>query len=159
MILRDRVGRATGGEIAGDRLPVAPAVGALQEVRREVSILMILDGDIHSGGVVLRRANPGDVGVCRHARQLVDLPPVTAAVFADLDQTVVGADIQQAFAFRALGNRGKVPVQRRRRILRDRFRSPDPAHHRQGVAIDLPGQIRRDSLPGVALVVRAVQEL
>src|SRR6185295_19500365 len=94
VILGDRVGRAARGKIAGDRLPAAAAVGALEEIRREVAVLVILGGDIHGGGVVLGRADPGDVGIGRDAGQSVDLPPVPAAVFADLNQPIIGADIQ-----------------------------------------------------------------
>jgi hypothetical protein len=120
---------------------------------------MVFDRGIHRADVVLRRADPRDVSVGRHAGQLVDLAPVATRVVTHLDQAVVSAGIQQACLLRAFGEGRDVAVQRRGRILRDRIGSPDFPHHRQGVAVDLPREIRRDRLPAVAAIVGAIQHL
>ncbi len=49
-----------------------------------------------------RRAH---VGALRHAGERLDLPPARAAVLGDLDQAVVGADVEQPLLLRRLGQR------------------------------------------------------
>src|SRR4029079_13148551 len=53
MGLRDGVGRAALGQIADDRLPGSSAVGALQQVRLEVAVLVVFGGDIYGGRVAV----------------------------------------------------------------------------------------------------------
>ena len=77
VIFGDRVGRAARRQIAGDRRPRPAAVGALEQVRREVAVLVVLERGVDRARVVLRRADARDVGVGRHAGELVDLAPVS----------------------------------------------------------------------------------
>src|SRR5439155_20436265 len=47
VILRDRIGRAARRRIAGNGFPGPSRVGALEQVRREVAVLMVLDGRVN----------------------------------------------------------------------------------------------------------------
>src|SRR3954467_7119337 len=53
--------------------------------------------------------------------------------------------------------RNNVPVKRCGGVLGYRVRPPKLAHDRERVAIDLPGKVRADGLPGVTAVVAAEQ--
>ena len=82
--------------------PSLAAVGALDQVRLEVAVLMILVGDVDRAGIVLRGQDALHVGVLGHAGGLFDLAPVLAAVLGDLHQAIVGADVDQAFLLWAI---------------------------------------------------------
>ena len=92
-----------------------------------------------------------------HAGKLVDLAPGLPAVFGDLHQPVVGADEQHALFHRRFRHRRAGAELIGEGVLPDRVRAPQPAHHRDRVAIDLARQVGTHQLPGRAAVVAAHQ--
>ena len=99
----------------------------------------------------------GDVGAVRHAGEVVDLAPGRRRLLGDLHQAVVGADVEQAFLHRRLGEGDDVAVERGRAVVGDGVDAPDPSHDLELVAVDLARQVGADRLPGVAAVVAAEQ--
>ena len=126
--------------------PGPAAVGAPQQVGLEVAALVVVEGGVDGVRVVRRRARgrrrrsrsgtPGNAA--RRVRQ------AAAAVLGDLDQAVVGADVEQALAAAATrSSDDDVAVERGRGVLGHRVDAPDAAHHRQRVAVELRGSGRR----------------
>ena len=160
VVLLDGVDRAALRQVAGDRGPGAAAVGALQQVGLEVAPLVVVEGGEHGVGVGARGDQVADVGRAparrgssRCARQV---PPPSSR---DLDQAVVGAGVEQPLDERRLVERDERAVERGRGVLGHRVDAPHAAHHRQLVAVDVAGEVRRHRLPGVAAVVAAEQAL
>src|SRR5262249_39119224 len=86
MVLGNGQDRSVGGKIALDRDPVLAGVGALKDVRREIGVLVVIEGGENSLGRVLRSQEPAHVSPLRDARELIELPPLSTAVVGDLDE-------------------------------------------------------------------------
>ena len=158
-ILHERIDAAARGKVPPDRDPCLPAVATPKHVRFEVAGLVVVEGGVDDVGVMLRRLEPRDVRHVGHAGDVIDLPPVPAAVFGDLNQAVVGADVDQPLLQRRLGQRDDVAVPRRRCPFGHGIDTPHPPHDRQLVAVDVAGEIGADRFPGVAAIVAAEEIL
>src|ERR1043166_2285828 len=105
---------------------------------------MVIKAYIGSVRIVIRSDDPADVGHVRDARKLLDAAPVFAAIFADVQDAVVGTDIKQSLFLLRLSDRGGVAEESSRRVLRHRVDAPDSAHHRQLVAIEIARELTAD---------------
>ncbi len=159
VVLHHGVGDFSIWQVAGDRAPGPAAVAADKDVGFEVAPLLVVEGRVDGVLVVHRGLEPADVGHRRHAGNLVDGPPVGAAVLGDLDETVVGADVDQALHQRRLGERDDVAVVGGGHVLGDRVDRLDLAEDRQRVGVDRAAEVRAHSGPRVAPVIRAVKPL
>src|SRR5262249_5307190 len=102
---------------------------------------MIIETDVGSVRVVIRSDDAADVSHVGDAGKLLDAPPVLAAVFGNVHETVVSADVKQSFLLLRFGDRGGVTEKRGRRVLRHRINAPNPAHHRQLITIELAREL------------------
>ena len=102
---------ATLRQVARDVLPRASLVAGLEQVRLEIAAIIVVEACVHDIGVVRRGGDVGDVARVRHAGEVVGATPVGAAVLGDLDQSVIGADVEQAFLLRRLGEGDDVAVE------------------------------------------------
>ena len=100
---RDLVGR----QVAVDRFPAPPAVGAPEQVGLVVGELVARGGDIDRIGVVRRDLDATDIGEFRHALGR-DVLPALAVVARDMDQAVVGRGPDLAAAMRRFDDAGQV---------------------------------------------------
>src|SRR6185503_15265837 len=98
-----------------------------------------------------------DVRHVADAGKLLYLAPVFAAVFGDLDQPVVGADVDQSFFLGRLGKRGRVAEERGGSVFSYCINAPNLAHHRQLVAIEIARELPADRGPTVTPIVSAEQ--
>src|SRR5205814_3610615 len=130
-------------------------VRGLKEIRLEVRVLPILERHISGVRIGVRSDDAADVGEFRNVGKLFNLAPVLAAVFGDLNQTVVGADIDQAFLLWRFSKRGSVAKESRRSILGYGIDALNLSHHRQLVAIQTARKLAADHLPTVAAIVAA----
>ena len=105
VIFGDGVHAAALGQVAGDVDPGLAVIGALDQIGFEVAVLVVLVGDVDGAGIVLRGQNALHIGVLGHAGRLLDFAPVLAAVFGDLHEAIVGADVDQAFLLGRFGDR------------------------------------------------------
>ncbi len=95
MILLKRPDDGAGGQVAGDGAPGAAAVGAFEQIGAEVARLVrVRDGEDRVG-VMLRGLDIVDERERRHTGKAFDSPPLLPAVFTDLNQPVIGPDIEQ----------------------------------------------------------------
>ena len=81
---------------------VLPLIGALDEVRFEVAVLMVFVSHVDGAGVVLRGHDALHVGILGNAGGLLDLAPGLAAVLGHLHQAIVGADVDQSLLLRTI---------------------------------------------------------
>ena len=153
VVLHQRVDDLAIRQVAGDRAPRLAAVAADEDVGLEVGLFLVVEGRVDGVVVVDRGLETADVGHLRHAGYLVDRAPVGAAVLGHLDQAVVGADVDQAFDQRRLGERDDVAVVRGRHVLGDRVDALDLAEDRQRVGVDLAAEVGADRGPRVAAIV------
>ena len=79
-IFRKRQHRTVLRQIPGNRSPSLSRVRRLQQIRLEVLILMILKRRIHRIRVMLRCRQPAHISHLRHARKLLVLRPIRAAI-------------------------------------------------------------------------------
>ena len=158
VILDQRVGDLTVGHIAADRLPAAPAIPADRDVRVEVPLLLVVEGGVDHLVIVERRLDVADVGVLGHPRDLVYRTPL-GVPFLDVDQAVVGADVDQPLDQRRLAERDDVAVVGGGLVLVDRVHLPQPAHDLELIPIELTGEVAGDRRPAMAAIVGAVQPL
>ena len=96
MILNHRPHVVLGREIRSDRRERLAAVRALQQVGRVVAALPVVERHEHDVRITRRREDVADVRPLRHAREIFNLAPSLAAVLRDLQETVVGARVDQA---------------------------------------------------------------
>ena len=155
VVLRDGQHRAVRRQVALDGKPGAAGIGALQQIRAEVGVLVVVKRGVHRARLMQRGDEAADVGAVRHAGELVHLPPGAAAVFRNLNQAIVRADVNQSLLPRRFGQGHTVAVERGRDALGDGVGAPDLAHDRQLIAIELSRQVTANGLPGVAAVVAA----
>ena len=142
-----------------DVCPRAAAVGTLQGIRGEVTLLVLIDDHIDGVRIVQIRLDVVDEEERLDARQGILPPPGLAPVLADLYQAVVGAGVQQPLDEGGLGQRRDRAVLGHGKQIPGGIPAPDPAHHRLGEPVDAPGQITADRPPGVAPIVAAPDPL
>jgi hypothetical protein len=118
---------------------------------------MVLERDVNRVRVVIGSYDPADISKFGHVTDLLDLAPGLAAVFGNLKQPIVSADINKAVLLRRFVDRRCVPEKSRRLVLRDRIHAPDFTHHRQPVAVETARKIAADYFPGVATIVTAIE--
>ena len=147
MILDQRVNTAALGQAGGDRTPALAKISTAQQIGLEITILVIVEGGIHGVGSVLREQHARHVGALGHTREAVDLAPAVATIGGNLDQSIIGANRQQAFGHAALVQCHDVAVEGGRGVLGHRIHTPDTAHHLELIAVDLSGQIAADRRP------------
>ncbi len=151
-------GRALG-QIGRDHLPRTALVAGADDVGLEVAALEVVDGAIHDVGIVRRRGEVGDVARVGHAIDVLDLPPRRAAVLGHLDESVIGAGVDEAFLLGRFAERDHRARERRRRVACDGVDAPQPALHLHRRARDVAREVGGDGTPGVALVVAAINAL
>jgi hypothetical protein len=157
VVFRDAVDGSPRRQVARGARPRLARVGRFQDVRCEVAVLVVVEAGVHRAGVVLGGNQLAHVRPVRDAGEQLDLAPVLAAVLGDLNQPVVGADVDQPALEGRFGQRHAVAVQAGRAALEDGVRPPHLAHHRERVAVDLAGQVAADRRPRVAAVVAPVE--
>ncbi len=108
VIFRDGPNWSILRQVRAERSPGSPGVSGLQQVRFEVGVLVIVESDICRVCIVIRSDDAADVRHVRNAWKLLDLAPRLAAVFGDLQQAVVRADVDQAVFLLRLGECGGV---------------------------------------------------
>ena len=95
-ILQDGIDGAARGQVPGNGSPGLAPISALEHVRLEVALLVVVEGGVDGVGIVRRGFDIRDEGVLGDARKGLDLAPVLAGVLGDVDQAVVGAGIDEA---------------------------------------------------------------
>src|SRR5438132_7901578 len=120
---------------------------------------MIFDGGVNCARVRVRSHDATDVSHFRSVGKLLNLPPVLATVFGNLNQTIVGADVDQSFFLWRFGERGGIAEESSGLILRHCVHAPNLAHHRQLVAIETARKLAADDLPTVTAIVAAKQSI
>ena len=128
-VLRETQHRAIFRKIAGDRGPRLAVVRRLQQIRFEIFVLVIVESRIDGVRVEVRRRQTTDIRFIGHARKRLVLGPVPAAIAGHLNQSVVSPNVDQPFFLRRFCKSHNIAVERSRRILRHRIRSPDSPHH------------------------------
>ena len=152
-------------QVVGNRGPAPAAVGALEQVRLVVAVLVVVEGHVDRVGVEQVGLDVVDECRVRHARQVADLDlapalaPILVGTVGHLDQAVVGAGIQQSFLDRRLGQRGDGVVVRHRIGIPGRVPAPGSSHVFDGIAILVAGQIIGNHFPRIAAVVGAPDPL
>ena len=116
---------------------------------------MVFDRRIDRVRVRVRRHDAADVSEIGNVGELFDPAPALAAVFGHLNQSVISADIDQSFFLWRLSQRRGITKEGRGLILGDCIDAPDPAHHRQLVAIQAARKLAADNLPAIAAIVAA----
>jgi hypothetical protein len=102
VIFRDGPHGPFFGRFALNEVQVRPA-SVFSEDRFEVGVLVIVESDVRRVRIVIRSDDATDVRHVGDAGKLLDLAPVLAAVFGDLQQTVVSADVNQTVFLLRLG--------------------------------------------------------
>ncbi len=120
---------------------------------------MVVEGGVDDVRVEARGDEVADVGHVGHAGEGLLAAPGPAAVLGDLDEAVVGADVEEALDERRLVERDDVPVEGRRSVLGHGVRAPHLAHHLQLVAVEPAGEVVADRRPAVAAVLAAEDAL
>ena len=77
--------------------PGAAPVGAFKHIRSKVSRLVVVDYHVDGISVVEVCLDVVDKEIIGYFRQALDHPPVAAAIFGDMNASVVRARIQKAF--------------------------------------------------------------
>jgi hypothetical protein len=108
VVLDDGIHRMAIGQVAANRGEGVAAIGALEQVRGEITPLPVVERHEHGVGVARRREHVGHVGPVGHAGELGHPAVAVAAVLGDLQQAVVGADVQQPLDQRRLIERDDV---------------------------------------------------
>ncbi len=97
MILVDGMDGLIVRKVIGDRFPGLALVGALQNIRLEVVPLAVVERGEHHVGIKVRREDIADVGMLGHTGEIFHFHPVLSGIFGHLDESVVGAYVEQAF--------------------------------------------------------------
>jgi hypothetical protein len=135
---------------------VLPASVLFTAIRFEVAVLVIVVKRVNRVGVVLGSKHAMHVTAFGHVQHLFDFAPGLAAVFGDVEQAVVRADVNQAFFLRRFAHRRAVAVERGGLMFGDGVRPPDFAEDRQGCLRSNPrDKIAADDFPVVAAIVAA----
>ena len=91
VILGDGQNRTGGRQIPLNRRPRAARIGGLQQIGREIGILVMVEGGVGGGIAVLRCQDAADVSTIRDSWKLLDPPPMLAAVVGYLNESVIRA--------------------------------------------------------------------
>ena len=157
-VLANHLRRTVGRKISADRCPVRAVVGAPQHVRLEIVVAVVVHRRVHSSRADFRSDDSADVGLVGNFRKSRISGPGGSPIARDGNHSIVGADVEQALSERRLIDGSDVAVIGSSLVTRDRITRPDLPHHRQAVAIELSGEIRSQSYPGVA-AVGALEEI
>ena len=103
MVLHEAPENMPVGQIAGNALPATASVFTLEHVWRKIPALVVVHDNVNHVRIVQVRFDVVDEKTIGHTGQLVDTPPILAVVFGNLDDAVVGANINQAFDQRRFG--------------------------------------------------------
>ena len=141
-----------------DRRPRLAVVRALQDVRVEVVAPMSVERRVHRTLAVTRRHHPAHIRLAGNAGELLYLRPRRTAVARDLNETVVGSDVDQSLPDRRFVDRADVAVVGCSCVARDCRLGPRLPHQRKLVAIEMACEIAAELLPAVASV-RALEEI
>ena len=154
-VFRKRQRRPVLRQIAADRNPGFPGVRTLHYVGLKVAVFVVLERSVNSVGVKARSREAADVCHIRNRGKLIVLGPGRTAILRDLHQSVIRACVNQAFLHWRLAQRDNIAVERSGLVFRHGIRTPDFAHHRQFVPINLPSEISTHRAPGIATIVAA----
>ena len=159
MVLNDPPGQMTFGQVARHRFPGAAAVGDCEPDTERSPRLVVVQHRVDRIHIVQVGFDVVDKSTFGNAVDLVDLPPMFAAVFGDLNQPVIGPDIDQSLLQRRFADRRDVSILAHRIQIPHRVDTPHASHVRQREAVYASRQIGADRLPRVAPVIAAVQFL
>ena len=136
--------------------PGLAVVGRAIEPRLHVAKRVAVEGRIGGAGGMAARLDPAHPAVRRQARHVGDdVGPVLAAVARELQVAVVGADPDRVRVLRRLADRVDRRVHLGRRVV-----DGDAAAQLLLLLGRIVGrEVRREALPGLALIARAEQEL
>src|SRR5207237_8765924 len=134
------------------RSPVRPVVSALEHVRLEIIVAMIVERRVNRRFVESRCDHSTHVGLIRNARKLDDLVPGRTAVARNRDYSVTGSDVEQSLPEGCLVNRADVAVISRSLVTGDCIPWPDLSHDWQAVPIELTRHVRTKPRPRIATV-------
>ena len=116
MVLNDAPDQVPILQIARHVAPGSSAIGALQKIRFVIPVLVIIERDIDRVLVKQVGANVIHERGVRNTWQASDFhpPPIRPAIFGDLNQSIICADIKQVLVD------GRFPKRRDRIVLRHR---------------------------------------
>ena len=97
MILIDPPNDVAVWQVTVQRLPGTTAVGTLDQVRRVVTRFVVVDASVNRVGIKAISLDIVDEKELRDTKHLFDLPPILATILGDLNQAIVGANIDQSF--------------------------------------------------------------
>ena len=120
---------------------------------------MIVDNDVNRVRVEEIGFDVIDKEHVGYARQFVIAAPVLAAVFADLNESIVSSSVNKSLDKWRFRQRCDVAVHRHRRKIPWLVVTPDPAHHGFGNSIDSTREVAADRPPGVSAIVAAPDAL
>ena len=112
VILADRVDRTACRKIAGDGAPRTATITGAKHVRLEITALVVVEAGVHHVGVVRGGGQVRHVARVRHAGEPLVTAPGSAAVLAHMHESVIGADVKQAFDQRRLSECDDIAVVR-----------------------------------------------
>ncbi len=118
-VFRQRPHRAILRKVRGDARPSLATIVGAQHIRLEVGILVVFESGVDEFVVIARSHNAAHVCVRRHAREAVDLGPMRAVIFRDLDQAIVSAGVQETSLHRRFREHGDISVKRGGDVLVD----------------------------------------
>ena len=147
VILYDTPQHVTFRQIAGDTAPAAPTVVALQDVRRKIAALVIVDHDVNRVRVMQVGLDVVDEKAIRYARKIIDRGPCLATIFGNLNQAIIRACVDQPCNQRRLGQRRNGVVLRHRVEVARCVVAPGPAHNRLADTIFIACQVTTNRRP------------
>src|SRR5207249_3860479 len=104
--------RTVGGKISFHRHPGSSGVGAPQEIRRKIRVLMMVEGGKYRRRIMLRCEQAADIRFLRHPRKGLDLAPGGSPVLRRVNKPVVGPDEDQSLFPGRLRDRRAISVER-----------------------------------------------
>ena len=97
MILHDTPAKMLAGQITSHQLPTATSVATLNNQGAVVTDLVNIEARVNRIGIMKVRFDVIDEKRFRHVKNTFRLSPTLAPIFAGMNQTIIRADIQQAF--------------------------------------------------------------
>ena len=104
MIFGDGMSKAIFGKVARYRLPTLTLVGRLKHVRLVVATLMVFHDGVNDVNVMHRCLYIIDISHIRYAREACGLCPSRTTIFCNIDNAIVGTDVNQTLLQFALAN-------------------------------------------------------
>src|SRR5690349_8495748 len=106
-----------------------------------------------------RRYDTTHVRHVRNAGELVDLRPRYSTVATDLNQSVIGSNVEKPLSNRGFIDGADVSKIRRSRMTCDCIVRPGLSHQWKLVAVEMPGHVATKLLPCIAAVGASIQVL